>query len=291
MIDSGVYIGTDFEMVVTQKYVITFRRNIPSDNLEARLFRRMEEAYSCIGICQSAPLETEQHRPPVCWRTAFVYQDEILAVCSRYQKGQEIGVDRPPVYLKEEDEQIKGYIGNPLPLISGSGKIEIRFEDETVYPAALVEKLTEESLRPVLPEFSGSNIGECLRLWNMGIREEFFDYRGNPTFMGVTINTEKHMYIFELTPDSIYCRAARYVATDRGVVFNQNFRQGFEAYMIKDNREAAMPLPVDESLFSAEACVWNSRSVYWSVFDYNEKEIVLHGCQGDVYHWKKPERA
>lgn len=49
------------------------------------------------------------------------------------------------------------------------------------------------------------------------------------------------MYIFELTPDSIYCRAARFVATDRGVVFNQNFRQGFEAYMIKDNREAAMP--------------------------------------------------
>ena len=27
MIDSGVYIGTDFEMAVTQKYVITFRRN------------------------------------------------------------------------------------------------------------------------------------------------------------------------------------------------------------------------------------------------------------------------
>ena len=48
---------------------------------------------------------------------------------------------------------------------------------------------------------------------------------------------------------------------------------------------------VDESLFSAEACVWNSRSVYWSVFDYKEEEIVLHGCQGDVYHWKKPERA
>ena len=28
-----------------------------------------------------------------------------------------------------------------------------------------------------------------------------------------------------------------------------------------------------------------------SVFDYKEEEIVLHGCQGDVYHWKKPERA
>ena len=291
MIDSGVYIGTDFEMAVTQKYVITFRRNIPSDNLEARLFRRTDEGFSCIGICQSAPLETEQYRPPACWRTAFVYQDEILAVCSRYQKGQESRMDRPPVYLKEEDEQIKGYIGSPLPLIYGSGQIEIRFEDGTVYPAELEEKFTDESLRPALPELCDGNIGECLRLWNMGIREEFFDYRGIPTFMGITINTEKHMYIFELTPDSIYCRAARFVATDRGVVFNQNFRQGFEAYMIKDNREAAMPLPVDESLFSAEACVWNSRSVYWSVFDYKEEEIVLHGCQGDVYHWKKPERA
>ena len=99
-----------------------------------------------------------------------------------------------------------------------------------------------------------------------------------------------HLDVYKRQPDSIYCRAARFAATDRGVVFNQNFRQGFEAYMIKDNREAAMPLPVDESLFSAEACVWNNRSVYWSVFDYNEDEIVLHGCQGDLYHWKKPER-
>ena len=45
MIDSGVYIGTDFEMAVTQKYVITFRRNIPSDNLEARLFRKTDEGF------------------------------------------------------------------------------------------------------------------------------------------------------------------------------------------------------------------------------------------------------
>ena len=158
MIDSGVYIGTDFEMAVTQKYVITFRRNIPSDNLEARLFRRTDEGFSCIGICQSAPLETEQYRPPACWRTAFVYQDEILAVCSRYQKGQESRMDRPPVYLKEEDEQIKGYIGSPLPLIYGSGQIEIRFEDGTVYPAVLEEKFTDESLRPALPELcSGRN--------------------------------------------------------------------------------------------------------------------------------------
>ena len=290
MIDSGVYIGTDFEMVVTQKYVITFRRNIPSDNLETRLFRMTDEGYFCIGICQSSPLETEQYRLPACWRTAFVYQEEILAVCSRYQEGQEVRMDRPPVYLKEEDRQIKEYIGSSFPTISGSAKIEVQFEDGTVYPAALEEKFTEESLRPAVPKLCGGNIGECLRLWNMGIREEFFDYKGIPTFMGITINTEKHMYIFELTPDSIYCRAARFAATDRGVVFNQNFRQGLEAYMIKDNREAAMPLPVDESLFSTEACVWNSRSVYWSVFDYNEEEFVLHGCQGDVYHWKKPER-
>ena len=46
------------------------------------------------------------------------------------------------------------------------------------------------------------------------------------------------------------------------MVFNQNFRQGFEAYMIKDNREAAMPLPVDESLFSAEACVCGTAEAY-----------------------------
>ena len=101
-------------------------------------------------------------------------------------------------------------------LIYGSGQIEIRFEDGTVYPAALEEKFTEEACGRLCRSFVDGNIGECLRAVEYGDPRGIFDYRGIPTFMGVDNQYGKtYMYIFELTPDSIYCRAARFVATDR----------------------------------------------------------------------------
>jgi hypothetical protein len=60
--------------------------------------------------------------------------------------------------------------------------------------------------------------------------------------------------------------------------------------MIKDNMKASLPLSFDESLFSSDSCVWDDRSVYWSLSSYNETEITLHGCQDDIYYWKKPKR-
>ena len=141
------------------------------------------------------------------------------------------------------------------------------------------------------PDIAEGNIGECLKCWNMGLKEEIIDLNGISTFIGIIVNTEKHMYIFEITPGSIYCRAARYKTTDKGVVFNQNFRQGVEAYMIEDNNAARQPLSINESYFSTDSCIWNDRSVYWSVKSYNDNCITLNGCQGDTYQWYKPFRT
>jgi hypothetical protein len=185
---------------------------------------------------------------------------------------------------------MKCLIGSSFPVCVGYGDVTAKFEDGSEYFAKLVEAFDENTLNPALPSVCDENVGECLRLWNMGIKEEFIDIDGQSAFIGITVNTNKHMYIFEMTPDSIYCRAARFVATNKGVVFNQNFRQGFEAYMIKDNTEASMPLSFDESLFSSDSCAWNNRSVYWSLASYNHTEITLRGCQGDTYHWMKPKR-
>jgi hypothetical protein len=254
------------------------------------LFISDSQGYSCVGICQSGPTETEQYKPPKFWKTAFIYNGKILASRQIYKEDQEIRNDRPPIYIKETDEEIKSYIGSSFKIVSGGGQEVVKFDDGSSYPVIMDEAFTEKTLRPALHSACNDNIGECLKLWNMGINEEYIDIDGISTFIGITINTDRHMYIFELTPYSIYCRAARFVATNKGVVFNQNFRQGFEAYMIKDNTEARMPLLYDDALFSSYSCVWNSRSVYWSLFLYNNTEITLHGCQGDIYHWKKPER-
>lgn len=58
--------------------------------------------------------------------------------------------------------------------------------------------------------------------------------------------------------------------------------------MIADNREAMNELTYEEDLFNDKACVWNDRSVYWSVYSVEKDKIKLRGCQGDRYEWSKP---
>lgn len=268
MITTGVYIGRDLEVVATDSYLITYRRNNKLDFLESRLFRMSNGGYDCIGICRTSPTETEQRKPPKVWQWAFIFRDKVQAT----------------------DPEMERCIHSSVKIVETENQITVDFSDDAVYQAALDEPFTMQSLTPTLPVASENNIGECLRLWNMGLNEEIFDIDGVPTFIGITVNTEKHMYIFEMTPGSIYCRAARFVATNQGMVFNQNFRQGFEAYMLADNREAREPLVIDDTLFQSDVCSWNGKSVYWSLAQYNEEQIVLNGCQGEQYFYDKPHR-
>lgn len=290
MVKNGVYIGKDIELVITNEYAISYRRNSHMDMLESRLFRRNGDVFSCIGICQSSPTETEKYKPPMLWKTAFIYNGNAKGEIQTYEKEQKISSDTPPIYLTDNDESIKAYLGTSLTIDDYADRIEVQFDDDVIYPALYDEIFDDMTLLPDLPFVSDNNIGECLRLWNAGIREEFIELDGVSTFIGVMINTNKHMYIFEMAPSSIYCRAARFIAVNKGIVFNQNFRQGFEAYMIKDNSEALLPLSFDETLFSSDSCIWNSRSVYWSLDSYSENQISLNGCQGQVYTFDKPKR-
>ena len=290
MIKNGVYIGKDIEIVITDQYVISYRRSTQADMLESRLFARNGNDFSCIGICQSSPTETEKYKLPQIWKTAFIYNGTAKGEIKTYQKNQMIHCDTSPKYVTDCDENMKSYLGTTFTINDYENNIEIQFDDGIIYSAAYDEIFDDKTLLPDLPSICDNNIGECLRLWNAGLSEEFISIDGKSTFIGVTINTNKHMYIFEMTSNSIYCRAARFVATNKGIVFNQNFRQGLEAYMIKDNSEAQLPLSFDEALFSSNSCIWNDRSVYWSLSSYNENEILLYGCQGDIYHFRKPKR-
>jgi hypothetical protein len=282
MLNKGVYIGTDCEIAIAGNYLFTFRRNSQLNFLESRLFRREGQSFFCIGICQTSPVETEPRKPPQLWRSAFVFHGKTISMRQAFEGG--IGGEI------EADCEMESKIGSAVDLKSEQGNLIAAFEDGASYLTVLDEPLTDEGLTPLLPDIHSENIGECLRLWNKGMNEEYYPIDGISTFIGVTLNTSKHMYIFEMTPGSIYCRAARFVSTNQGVVFNQNFRQGVEAYMIADNRDAHLPLSYDKSNFSSGSCVWNERSVYWSLVSYTHTEITLHGCQGELYHWKKPKR-
>jgi hypothetical protein len=220
------------------------------------------------------------------------------ATVIHYQDGSEYSFIAPEQiafeYALASEEPISSSEGmtallgkRPLRLaIDDKKELSAVFSDSTVYSASAHELFTMEDLTPLFQTTKEAGVGECLQKWHIGCKELVY----NNFFSGITVNTWKHMYIFEMTKDSVYCRAARYAACDAGVVFDQNFRQGFQAYMIEDNRVAMEGLDYDKRLFSAEACVWKGKSVYWSTAYVTDTEIELHGCQGDVYKWRKPDR-
>lgn len=252
---------------------MAFRRSITGEYLESVLIKidlqDGKPIRKCIGACRTEPATTpDEKTKPVNWLYAFNNGIDIL-------KNSETVVSllNTEVFTYNTKDN-KTFMFN--------------FYDGQVYNAICHETFTTEELCPERVSLSEASIGICLQNWNIGCSDSLFNIDGKETFIGVTINTRKHMYIFEMTPTSIYCRAARYYTCNKGVVFNQNFRQGVEAYMVKDNSIAMKDLVIDESLFNPNACAWNDNSVYWSVSSVDDNVIALHGCQGDTYKWTKP---
>jgi len=258
----GVYIGRDVEVVGTAKYTMAFRRSTNEGFLESLLLHT--DSLDCIGVCRTAPCCTEMRVRPRTWRYAF-------------------DPDRPI----SSDDDMRRLLGQRVLDLSLTRRgLEVQYPDGESLVARQDETFSMDDIHPPCFPAKAINVAHCLQTWNMGCS----DIVREGSFIGVTINTFKHMYIFEITPASIYCRAARYATCERGVVFNQNFRQRFEAYMIEDNREAMDALECDARLFDADSCVWDDRSVYWSVSSVHDDLITLHGCQGDTYEWKRPNR-
>lgn len=218
---NGVYIGENIEVVITDKYTIAYRRDKQSDFLESYLL--LTENYTCIGICRTTPATTEMTAKPDVWRYAFSYDD----------------------YSFSSDSDMVEYIGKRIFTHNMKGPVVFEFYDNVIYQAEKIENLN--SLQAGKSKATNDNIAQCLQQWHLGAKPIIFSIDGKDTFIGVTINTLKHMYIFEMTESSIYSRAARYKTCNKGVVFNQNFRQGLNAYMLPDNRMASEDLLVNEN--------------------------------------------
>ncbi len=235
MIEYGVYISNDIEAVITEKFVMTFRRVRSQDAQESCLLERDEpdSQYTCVGICRSLPATTIAFPKPRKWEYAFK--------CARKTHSN--------------SKRLKAWIGKAYPNIRQyTDRLEISFPDGDAYSADKTEAFCMSDIHPEPPSINESNIDQCLQRWHMGCSKEIIKSNGNDSGISVSINTQRHMYIFQMLPNDFYCRAARYSTCKLGVVFNQNFRQRSgdlsETYMVDDNRIACDPLKVDESAFS-----------------------------------------
>lgn len=266
----GVYVGTDVELVTTDKYIIAFRRIAEQNCLESCLLREDASAgeYLCAGICRSSPTYTKANSRPRRWQYAFSGQTKAYA----------------------NHELLSSCIGQQIVnVITVANGAEIEYWDGQRYPAAQDELFSMEDIHPHSLAISAENIGECLRCWSMGCTEEMLE-ANHDTFVGVTINTAKHMYIFQMTPSSFYCRAARYASCNKGVLFDQNFRQRKgptpETYMAEDNCIALQPLSIDEHDFDAFACSLVSPEVIAQQY-LNDRERKVIGYRYGVMGCEK----
>jgi hypothetical protein len=338
MLAYGVYISNDIEIVITEKYIMTFRRVKSQNALESCLLEKEENTscYSCVGICRSLPATMIGYPRPQKWEYAFE------GVKKKYSNNKSLAE----------------WIGNASPTILQHGdRIDLIFPDGDTYIATKTETISLDDLHPLPLSISENTIGACLQSWQMGCQEEIIDIGGSDSFIRVSINTKRHMYIIQMLPNDFYCRAARYSSCNSGVIFNQNFRQRSgdlsETYMVDDNTISGNPLPVDHHGFGVcqiidydglmkeyltdrersalcyryglngferrtqaeiAGLLGISRSsvsrmqrkslktidrvipkpadnnIFWTVASYSDNQIILNGCQGDVYEWNKPSR-
>ena len=262
---NGIYIGKDSELGLTESAAILFFRDPQHAWLESRLYAKREGQFFCIGICRSAPALMELHQSSCRIDTVFL------------DRGR----------IRGSDLLMAPLVGTTFQLDEQGKELWVKLDAETIGPLALNESFLHDPCPGRRPAEAG-HLGECLREWNRGVIWEHIQIEGEDHEIGCQINTDKHMLIFEISPRSVYCRAARFAAVNEGVVFDQNIRQGQASFMIPDNREAAQPLIIEKQSFGRETCVWNGKTVYWSVAAYDEDHIELHGCQGAVYSWSRP---
>ncbi len=338
MLAYGVYISNDIEMVITEKYVMTFRRVKSQNALESYLLEKVENTsqYYCVGVCRSLPATTIAYPRSQKWEYAL--QGGKKKYYNNTSFATWIGKANPTIQQQED-------------------RMNLIFPDADTYSARKTETICMDDLNPLPPSVSGDTIGACLQCWQMGCYKEVIEIGDKDSGISVSINTKEHMYIFQMLPNDFYCRAARYSTCNSGVVFNQNFRQRSgdlsETYMVDDNTISCDPLPVDhhgfgvcqiidydglmkkyltdrersalcyryglngferrtqadiagmlgisrssvsrmqrKALKTIESVIPKpaDNSIYWTVASYTDSQIILNGCQGDVYEWNKPSR-
>ncbi len=233
MIAYGVYIHQDIEAVITEKFIMTFRRVKSQDALESCLLEKEAHSsqYACIGICRSLPATAIAYPIPKKWKYAF-------------KAGKKKYTNHPP---------FAALIGKASPTIQqDEDQITLAFPDGDTYTACKTESFHMEDIDPQPLSICDENIGECLKAWHLGCYQEAIGSEKDAG-VSVSINTKAHMYTFQMMPNFFYCRAARYNTCNLGVIFNQNFRQRYggmtETYMVDDNRIAGNPLTIDPHTF------------------------------------------
>jgi len=268
----GVYAGTNCELVLTDDYNLLFVHN------QSAVYAFLTDAANqkCI---HAAKAEVESGD-----------------ICAEYLVTQQGGTN----FVKGAGGHypMRAYLDNPVACIQPLGNEEIQccfpLIGDYIVNATLIEDLTGQALRSEGVAATDENIGYCLNRWHVGIGKLTYRHGEGDYFNGVVINTPKHMYHFEAHGNGyIYARAARYICTNKGVGFHQNYRLYFSSENARDNHvvipknniAAAETLQIDEGAFKQKTCTLKDNTFYWPVLSASPTSITLVGCDDALYKW------
>ena len=194
---------------------------------------------------------------------------------------------------KEYEKMVPSTIDAKIPIddyfcLDENGQLKV-LQAAQVQRLQLVEKI--DACPPYeLPFADTENVGKCLQNWQLGV----FEYNPDPENPYIEIGTNKHVYIFALTPGMLYCRAARIRHNNHGSVFAQNIRlmisenSGEKTAVMNENnlKISAADVEINNSLFKPDACSFEEHGIYWSFISCTSNAIKLNGC-GEVYTFER----
>ena len=142
-----------------------------------------------------------------------------------------------------------------------------------------------------MPFADNTTIGKCLHNWQIGVFEQSTSHEN----LDIEIGTNKHSYIFYLTPDMLYFRASRIKHNNHGSMVDQggNIRlmmnSGEKTVFMENNnlQVISVDIEINNSKFKPDVCSFEEDGIYWSVISYTPTEIKLNGC-GTVYTYVRP---
>lgn len=169
--------------------------------------------------------------------------------------------------------------GEPLAIETRKGAIIVNGD-----PMNFVEPINIVKPYPQL-DANASNIAECLQQWQLGTRVAV-----EGDFCHVMIDTNNNSFMYMISPQMSYIRAASLRHTNKGSVFLQNIRMmknmntgEYTHYSAPDNYALLTNLPaIDSSKFVPKACSFTDGGIYWSFVSSEPQRITLNGC-GEEY--------
>ncbi|HEX9917087.1 MAG TPA: hypothetical protein VGB16_05055 [candidate division Zixibacteria bacterium] len=285
----GVWVNKDRELVITDKFLIDFGIDA-NGGIWAKLslleYKNSSLTIDTRGVVYAHGKDKVMK---VCLKDIFGKSDSLVF---NTNKEMESFIRKEMFNMKRIDnKEIVLNSSSEKMIATKDGSFEIFKNDSLLDSLFRIEHFDiSEDYMPT-KKLSESTIKDCLVNWTLR-SEVIKNSKGNN--VGLEINTREHMYIFYvLNLDTVYCRAARYATSNKGVVFDQNIRASliggeWSVFSAKDNTIAAEKKSVDESLFNAEACAFTKSGIYWSIRSATDDLIELNGCGGETYKWERP---